>query len=32
VNVCSRCGHTLVGEAPDVCPICGARKETYRAF
>ncbi len=32
VNVCSRCGHTLVGEAPDACPICGARKETYRAF
>lgn len=32
VNVCSRCGHTLVGDAPDRCPICNAKKETYRAF
>ncbi len=32
VQVCSRCGHTLVGDAPDRCPICSAKKETYRAF
>ncbi len=32
VNVCSRCGHTLVGDAPDRCPICNAKKEAYRAF
>lgn len=32
VNVCSRCGHTLVGEAPDSCPICNAKKDQYRAF
>lgn len=32
VQVCSRCGHTLVGEAPDQCPICKAKKEMYRAF
>jgi rubrerythrin len=32
LNVCSRCGHTLIGEAPDNCPICNAKKELYRAF
>ncbi|MGI6376791.1 MAG: rubrerythrin family protein [Anaerolineae bacterium] len=32
VNVCSRCGHTLVSEAPDMCPVCGAKKEAFRAF
>ncbi len=32
VRACSRCGHTLTGDAPDRCPICGAKKESYRAF
>ncbi len=32
VYVCSRCGHTAVGERPDRCPICGAKAEQYRAF
>ena len=32
VNVCSICGHTVEGEAPDRCPVCGARKELFRAF
>lgn len=32
VNVCSRCGHTVAGDAPDRCPICGAKAESYRAF
>ena len=32
VNVCSRCGHTLVSDAPERCPICGAKREQYRAF
>lgn len=32
VNVCSRCGHTVVGDAPDRCPICNAKKETYQTF
>lgn len=32
VNVCSRCGHTLTGEAPDRCPICNAKKEMYKSF
>ncbi len=27
--VCEVCGHTVVGEAPDVCPVCGARHEKF---
>lgn len=29
-NVCQVCGHTHVGEAPNVCPVCGAPKEKFR--
>lgn len=33
VFVCSRCGHTVVGdEAPEECPICRAKRESYQAF
>ena len=32
VQVCSVCGYTLVGEAPDRCPICSATRDKYRAF
>ncbi len=32
VNVCSRCGHTLINETPDRCPICNAKKEMYQSF
>lgn len=32
VYVCEVCGHTVLGEAPDKCPICGAKKEKYRKF
>ena len=32
VFICGNCGHTVEGEAPDVCPICGAKKEKYVAF
>ncbi len=27
--VCDICGHTVAGEAPDVCPVCGARRERF---
>ena len=27
--VCGVCGHTVAGEAPDVCPVCGARHEKF---
>jgi len=28
--LCTVCGHISEGEAPDSCPICGARKQAYR--
>lgn len=27
--VCSVCGHTVMGDAPDRCPICDARKDKF---
>ena len=27
--VCEVCGHTHVGNAPDECPVCGAKKERF---
>jgi rubrerythrin len=27
--VCSVCGFTAEGEAPDVCPVCGAKKQAF---
>jgi len=30
--ICSICGYTGTGEAPDVCPICGAKKEKFKNF
>ena len=32
VFVCSVCGHTVQGEAPDRCPICNSKREKYREF
>jgi rubrerythrin len=32
VYVCPVCGHTAIGEAPDECPVCGARKAKFREF
>jgi len=32
VRVCAICGHTVVGDAPDRCPICNASRDKYRAF
>jgi len=32
VFVCPVCGHTVIGAAPDKCPVCGAKKELYRQF
>jgi rubrerythrin len=29
IHVCEICGHTVIGDAPDVCPICGARHEKF---
>ena len=30
IRICSVCGHTLEGEAPERCPICGAPREKFR--
>ncbi len=32
IFVCSVCGYTMAGEAPDVCPICGTRHERFECF
>lgn len=32
VFVCPVCGHTVIGEAPDKCPVCGLPKDKYRKF
>jgi rubrerythrin len=32
VQVCLVCGWTYEGEAPDVCPICGAKKDKFQTF
>ena len=32
VFVCSVCGHTIFGDAPDRCPICKAVKAKYKEF
>ena len=30
--VCPVCGYTGEGEGPDLCPICNAKKSTYKRF
>lgn len=32
VYICPVCGNTVFDEAPDKCPICGAKKELYKKF
>ncbi len=32
IYVCPFCGHTVVGGAPDRCPVCGARGSSFRSF
>ncbi len=32
IQICSVCGHTREGEAPERCPICGASRDKFRAF
>ncbi len=32
VHVCQVCGFTAEGEAPDICPVCGALKEKFKRF
>ncbi|MCX7006275.1 MAG: rubrerythrin family protein, partial [Kiritimatiellaeota bacterium] len=30
IHVCSVCGHTVIGDAPDKCPVCGAPKARFQ--
>jgi rubrerythrin len=30
IYVCLKCGNTVEGDAPDVCPICGAAKAIFK--
>ncbi|OKY78362.1 MAG: Rubrerythrin [Candidatus Methanohalarchaeum thermophilum] len=32
VQICSVCGYTTEGEAPENCPICGASKDKFKTF
>ncbi len=32
IYVCPVCGHTVIGEAPDKCPVCGVAKDKYEKF
>ncbi len=32
IQVCSFCGHTVEGEAPDKCPVCGSPKKDFVRF
>jgi rubrerythrin len=32
IYICDVCGYTVEGEAPEVCPICGAKKERFKRF
>jgi rubrerythrin len=32
IQICSVCGHTREGEAPEKCPICGATREKFVQF
>jgi rubrerythrin len=29
IHVCDVCGNTVIGEAPDKCPVCGASKDHF---
>ncbi|MBF0159278.1 MAG: rubrerythrin family protein [Magnetococcales bacterium] len=30
LHICGVCGHTVWGEAPDQCPVCGAKHSAYQ--
>ncbi|MHB1004531.1 MAG: rubrerythrin family protein [Chloroflexota bacterium] len=32
IHICSVCGWTVEGDAPDKCPICGTKKERFQPF
>lgn len=32
IYICPVCGHTVVGKAPDRCPICGVQADQFKKF
>ena len=32
IYICPVCGYTVIGEAPEKCPVCGAPKEMFKEF
>lgn len=32
IYICPVCGYTHIGEPPDRCPVCGAKKEIFKKF
>jgi rubrerythrin len=32
MRICPVCGYTVEGDAPEFCPICGAKRELFKAF
>ncbi|RMG59343.1 MAG: rubrerythrin family protein [Deltaproteobacteria bacterium] len=32
VYICPTCGYTVIGDAPDRCPVCGVKKENFKTF
>jgi rubrerythrin len=32
VSVCPVCGYTVIGDAPDECPVCKAKQEVFMEF
>lgn len=32
IHICPVCGHTVVGKAPERCPICGATGDKFKKF
>ena len=32
IQICSVCGYTLEGDAPEFCPVCGAPREKFKPF
>ena len=32
VSVCLICGHTVIGDVPEKCPVCAAARQYYRTF
>jgi len=32
IHICPICGYTVEGDAPDFCPVCGAKRESFKGF